>query len=55
MYLEVKNMKKSYGKDGSYIQVLKGISTGVDQGQMLFSISALVAAASSCTLKIIYA
>ena len=34
MYLEVKNMKKSYGKDGSYIQVLKGISTGVDQGQM---------------------
>ncbi len=34
MYLEVKNMKKSYGKDGSYIQVLKGISTGVEQGQM---------------------
>lgn len=34
MYLEVKNMKKSYGKDGSYIQVLKGISTGVEQGQI---------------------
>lgn len=34
MYLEVKNMKKSYGKDGSYMQVLKGISTGVERGQM---------------------
>lgn len=34
MYLEVKNMKKSYGENGSYIQVLKGISTGVDQGKM---------------------
>lgn len=34
MYLEVKNMKKSYGKDGSYIQVLKGITTGVERGEM---------------------
>lgn len=34
MYLEVKDVKKSYGKDSSYIQVLKGISTGVDRGQM---------------------
>lgn len=34
MYLEVKNLKKSYGKDSSYIQVLKGISTGVERGQM---------------------
>lgn len=34
MYLEVRNMKKSYGKDGSYIQVLKGITTGVEQGEM---------------------
>ena len=34
MYLEVREVKKSYGKDESYIQVLKGISTGVDQGQM---------------------
>lgn len=34
MYLEVKDMKKSYGKDTSYIQVLKGISTGVERGQM---------------------
>ncbi len=34
MYLEVENVKKSYGKDSSYIQVLKGISTGVERGQM---------------------
>lgn len=34
MYLEVKDMKKSYGENGSYIQVLKGITTGVGQGQM---------------------
>lgn len=34
MYLEVKDIKKSYGKDSSYIQVLKGISTGVERGQM---------------------
>ena len=34
MYLEVKEVRKSYGKDDSYIQVLKGISTGVEQGQM---------------------
>lgn len=34
MYLEIKNVKKSYGKDGSYVQVLKGVNTGVDKGQM---------------------
>lgn len=34
MYLEVKDMKKSYGENGSYIEVLKGISTGVEKGQM---------------------
>ncbi len=34
MYLEVKDIKKSYGADGSYIQVLKGISTGVEKGEM---------------------
>lgn len=34
MYLEMKNMKKSYGEGGSYIEVLRGISTGVEQGQM---------------------
>ena len=34
MYLEVKNVKKSYGQDGSYIQVLKGVNTCVEKGQM---------------------
>lgn len=34
MYLEVKNLKKSYGNDGSYIQVLNGITTSVKQGDM---------------------
>lgn len=34
MYLEIKDVKKSYGKDSSFIQVLNGVSTGVKQGQM---------------------
>ncbi len=34
MYLEVKDMKKSYGEGGSYVQVLKGITTGIEKGQM---------------------
>lgn len=34
MYLEVKNIKKSYGENASYIQVLKGITTSVEKGQM---------------------
>lgn len=34
MYLEVKDVKKSYGENGSYMEVLKGISTGVEKGQM---------------------
>ncbi|MBQ4530819.1 MAG: ABC transporter ATP-binding protein [Lachnospiraceae bacterium] len=34
MYLEVKDIKKSYGKDGSYVQVLKGITTGLEKGKM---------------------
>ena len=34
MYLEVKDVKKSYGKDGSFIQVLGGISTSLERGQM---------------------
>ena len=32
--LEVKNLKKSYGAGEGYVQVLKGISTGVERGQM---------------------
>lgn len=34
MYLQVTDVKKSYGKDTSYIQVLKGVTTGVERGQM---------------------
>lgn len=34
MYLEIKDVKKSYGKDAGYVQVLKGVSTGVEKGQM---------------------
>ncbi len=34
MYLEIKDVKKSYGQDGSYVQVLKGVNTGVEKGQM---------------------
>ena len=32
MYLEVSGVKKSYGEGGSYVQVLKGINTGVEKG-----------------------
>lgn len=34
MYLEVKDIKKSYGEEGSFVQVLKGITTGVEKGRM---------------------
>ncbi len=34
MYLEVRDLKKSYGKDTGYIQVLRGISMDVERGQM---------------------
>lgn len=32
MYLEIKDLKKSYGEGSSYTQVLRGITTGVDAG-----------------------
>lgn len=34
MYLQVTDLKKSYGQDAGYTQVLKGITMGVDRGQM---------------------
>ena len=34
MYLEIADVKKSYGEGGSYVQVLKGVNTGVEKGQM---------------------
>ena len=34
MYVEVKDLKKSYGEGGSYVQVLKGVSVGVERREM---------------------
>lgn len=34
MYLEVDNITKSYGKGGSYVEILKGISIGLDKGKI---------------------
>lgn len=34
MYLEVNNLKKSYGEGGSYMEVLKGVSVSVEKGDM---------------------
>ncbi len=34
MYLEVKDIRKSYGENGSYTEVLRGITTGVEKGHM---------------------
>ena len=37
MYLEIKDVKKSYGEDGSFVQVLNGITTEVEHGEMCVS------------------
>ena len=34
MYLEIKDVKKSYGNGSNYIRVLKGVSTELEKGQM---------------------
>lgn len=34
MYLEIKDVKKSYGENGSYIEVLKGVSSSIEKGQI---------------------
>ena len=34
MYIEIKDVKKSYGTGGSYVQVLKGVNTGLEKGKM---------------------
>lgn len=31
MYLEVKDVRKSYGSDAGYTQVLKGVTTSVEK------------------------
>ena len=34
MFVEVSNIKKSYGEGGSYVQVLKGVSAKIEKGEM---------------------
>ena len=34
MYVEVSDVKKSYGEGGSYMQVLKGVAVGIEKGKM---------------------
>ena len=34
MYIETKDLKKSYGEGGSYVQVLKGVSIKIDKGEL---------------------
>ena len=34
MYLEVQNVKKSYGNDANYMQVLKGVDFTLEKGKM---------------------
>ena len=34
MYIVTKDLKKAYGEGGSYVQVLKGVSIGIEKGEM---------------------
>ena len=34
MYIETKDLKKSYGEGGSYVQVLKGVDISIERGEM---------------------
>lgn len=34
MYLKIKDIKKSYGENGSHIEVIKGITTNIEKGQI---------------------
>ena len=34
MYVELTDLKKSYGEGGSFVQVLKGVTVGVERGEM---------------------
>lgn len=34
MFLEVRDLKKSYGENGSYVQVLKGVTLGIEEGEI---------------------
>ena len=34
MFVEIGNLKKSYGENGNKVQVLKGVSTNLSRGKM---------------------
>lgn len=34
MYVETKELRKSYGEGGSYVEVLKGVNVKIEQGEM---------------------
>lgn len=34
MYIEIKNIKKSYGEGSSYVQVLNGVTTQIERGEL---------------------
>ena len=34
MHVETKDLRKSYGEGGSYVEVLKGINVGIERGEM---------------------
>ena len=34
MFIETKGLKKSYGEGGSFVQVLKGVSIKIEEGEM---------------------
>lgn len=34
MYLEIKDLKKSYGEGGSFVQVLNGVKASIEKGEM---------------------
>ncbi|MDY5912097.1 MAG: ATP-binding cassette domain-containing protein, partial [Inconstantimicrobium porci] len=34
MFIEISNLKKGYGYDGNRVEVLKGISAGVEKGEI---------------------
>ena len=34
MHVETKDIRKSYGEGGSYVEVLKGVSVKIEKGEM---------------------
>lgn len=36
MFIEISNLKKGYGYDGNRVEVLKGISAGVERARYVY-------------------